>query len=580
MQLSRKSLLATFTAVGMALVAPGTALAFTSVEGAVIGDQGFYWTVPGESWIFPHRIGNIDNRVMLQWDAAPGSTPAGPLFNQLDVQNSRGGGLVLELMPDFNLGLWVSEYGGAWGFNGTTNFFDRAIGETGWTGASGVDDLVGIADPYATGASAGRKLDLFASYWLPDSGLETGLHLSWASTHRKVKPDESLGPVDIDTDSDTTTTTTGFAPGADDELAIAEGKYSLSDLGIGLGGAYTGMENLRADLGLNFNILSAGYSPNGIDNYLDAGGLGLDLDARVHYALSDAWTVGAFVRFARTGLHFEPQKQRDGGDLPEAATLDDATASGLPTPSGGGIASGPSRDPAGTGELTPVQGTKYEESNSNFQIAFLGRYQPLSRVKLYGALGFNRVAQTNKLSVGDNWYEETSTINSTLPFIHVGFEGKVFENLDMFLGAVKRWNGTTSADHFFDGRIPDNGEGEGGVDPAAGNADNTNANRRDIQEESNVDASQTRFLLGARVHYGPVAIVGQVDPGLLLRGLYFLSGSPGNTFLWASLTYDWDYDQDIKSGNGTITGGAPSPHDAAPGAEMKKQEMPMSSSEG
>ena len=52
--------------VAVAMLAiPGAAWALTSVEGAVIGDQGFYWVTPAEVWIFPHRLGNPEEFAAL-----------------------------------------------------------------------------------------------------------------------------------------------------------------------------------------------------------------------------------------------------------------------------------------------------------------------------------------------------------------------------------------------------------------------------------------------------------------------------------------------------------------------------------
>ncbi|MBI3179170.1 MAG: hypothetical protein HYZ27_05880 [Deltaproteobacteria bacterium] len=154
------------------LAVPTGALALTSVEGAVIGDQGYYWFTPAESWIFPHRIGNIDNRVMLQWGA---STPVN-LYNLESIQRQIGGGFVLELMDNMNLGLWVSEY-----TPGMAGFVQRGINETsfglGNSAAANPDLEAGNVDPYDGGVEAGRKLDLFASFWLPDAALEAGARL-------------------------------------------------------------------------------------------------------------------------------------------------------------------------------------------------------------------------------------------------------------------------------------------------------------------------------------------------------------------------------------------------------------------
>ena len=109
--------------LAVVLALPMQAQALTTAEGAVIGDQGFYWFTPAESWIFPHRIGNTDNRVMIQWDDAPATfsgNPA-PWYNTAgrvapdplsggftltmeSVQTGPGGGFILELMEGMNVG--------------------------------------------------------------------------------------------------------------------------------------------------------------------------------------------------------------------------------------------------------------------------------------------------------------------------------------------------------------------------------------------------------------------------------------------------------------------------------------------
>ena len=43
---------------------------------------------------------------------------------------------------------------------------------------------------------------------------------------------------------------------------------------LGLGAGYSGMAGLRADFGLDVNMLGVTWEPNGMSNYVDAGGLG------------------------------------------------------------------------------------------------------------------------------------------------------------------------------------------------------------------------------------------------------------------------------------------------------------------
>ncbi|MBW2458735.1 MAG: hypothetical protein JRI68_29825, partial [Deltaproteobacteria bacterium] len=202
-------------ALAVAMVWGSSASAMTSVEGTAIGDQGFYWTTPAEVWIFPHRIGNIDNRVMFQWhDATPGS-PLGnpPIVYNVDglmtasgvvssVQGNAGGGFVVELIKDLNLGLWLSGYN-----PGHNAFVGRGIAATGWdTYNDGIGDMAALnIAGAAAGIEAGRKVDLFVSYWLSDLDIEAGLRFWYGSAAISNLPDESAGPVDIDADSNPTT---------------------------------------------------------------------------------------------------------------------------------------------------------------------------------------------------------------------------------------------------------------------------------------------------------------------------------------------------------------------------------------
>src|SRR4051794_1271444 len=94
----------------LGLAVPNLALAQTSVEGSLIGDQNFYWMVPGQVWIFPHTLGNVDNRVALQVGQTP-SSPSGAgaasLVNAVPAQVAPGGGFIIEPMQNFNIGLWI-----------------------------------------------------------------------------------------------------------------------------------------------------------------------------------------------------------------------------------------------------------------------------------------------------------------------------------------------------------------------------------------------------------------------------------------------------------------------------------------
>ncbi|MEE8410385.1 MAG: hypothetical protein V3T05_12315, partial [Myxococcota bacterium] len=77
------------------------------------------------------------------------------------------------------------------------------------------------------------------------------------------------------------------------------------------------------------------------------------------------------------------------------------------------------------------------------------------------------------------------------------------------------------------------------------------------------DASTTAFMVGTRIHYGPVQLVGHLNPATLLNGTWLLSGVQSPLWAWVSLIYDWDYDADTESGSGTVHY---SPHAAEPGS--------------
>src|SRR5206468_8737415 len=126
-----------------------------------------------------------------------------------------------------------------------------------------------------------------ASYWLKDSELELGAHLWYGSGHNTLLVDDSLGPIDIDKDSNPATGDAIGVNSAEDKLAIAESNYKLTDTGIGLGAGYTGMAGMRFDFGLDYNSLGVTWEPNGISDYVDAGGSGFAINARAHYNVND-----------------------------------------------------------------------------------------------------------------------------------------------------------------------------------------------------------------------------------------------------------------------------------------------------
>jgi hypothetical protein len=574
----------------------------TSIEGTLIGDQGFYWTTPAEVWIFPHRLGNIDNRVMFQWADAPAPDPTEgfppTLFNVnglmqstglvSSIQTNKGGGFVVETIDRLNVGLWLSGYATSHGA-----FVKRGIAATGWdtyvgNGAGDLGDLEGIdisgavlPDPPGQVLEAGRKVDLFASYWLPALNIETGLRLWWGSSGVGFLPDDSFGPIDIDVDSDTATGAPNTDPnvGSDDQLVTKESTYDISDLGFSLGAGWTGIPGLRADLGLDINLLGVSWEPNGLSNYVDIGGSAFAANLRSHFELTPEWTVGGFFRFGTASLGFQPKRQRDGGDLWPLYTPTAADDLGnLPTPDG----SLPNQvDPNYNGtEQYPSKGIKYEESSSQVQLAALVHYTPISRVKLYSALGVRRRSFTAKTSIGSTWSSEISTSWMTLPFVHIGCEGKVFDWLDLFLGATKQWRGVTRTTKYSDNRIPNNDDapGNAGTPVIAGSKNFTNKNRRVVETKTSVDnplqTSVTSVMIGARIHYKALQLIAHMDPDWLREGPAVLSGESNAMFAWMALVYDWDYDHDEEMGNGTQKYAGPSPHEAAPAKERERQPAP------
>jgi len=529
---------------GLALAIPGVAFAQTSVEGTAIGDQGFYWNTPAEVWIFPHRLGNNDNEVMLQYGAPSTDnelynlyglpTYGGSTAASASVQTGKAGGINVEVADHFNVGLWFSEYAAESGA-----FLGRAIAATGWAGA-----LPGGSDPYSATLESSRKLDLFVSYWLPDAGLETGLRFWWGSAHNHFQRDDSTGYVLIDDDNDPTTDPT--------EGDVTQAKYGLRDWGLALSGGFSGVQGFRADASVDVSMLGVTWDPSGLDqSYVNAGGMGYGVNLRAHMDMSDKVTVGGFLRYASQSVSMEPLYQRDGGDMYPLFTPDDPGT--LPDPSAAAPTDGDPTDATDTGETR--SGIKYTETGRHFQATGLVQYRPTSKVKIYGALGTRREGFKSKTSIGSDWSYESGTRAWTLPFVNVGFEGQVTNHLSMLMGATKQWRGVTTETSAVDNRIEDNdSDGPAGVDPAPG-SNHTNSTRRQIDTMTSHDdasTSTTSLMLGTRITYGPVQLVGHFDPAYLLRGPYFLSGAGGNMWFWVAMIYDWDYDQDTETGNGTV----------------------------
>jgi hypothetical protein len=530
---------------------PRSANAQESVEGTTVGDMGFYWYFPQESWIFPHRIGNIDNRATLQWnggsgqyltisDLIGGSALSGKFYNVLPEQLEDGGGAVLSLGDNVNVGIWFADYDGP----GINTFLTNGVNAMGWDHANSttVNELQGV-DQFDGNMDAGRKVDFFFGYAMPDSGLEAGIRFWWGSDNQSLLLDDSDGFISIDEPSDPANT-----PSAWDNQDVQESFYGVREWGFALGGGYSGIDNVRIDAGLQLNMIGVSWEPNAITDYVDAGGTGVGINLRGHYDMGDGLSLGAFVRFARDSYSMEPKRQRDGGELDE---FDDTENPGLPDPPG----APPSGDPTNTnGEDLPVAGIKYEETRSELQVAGLIKYTPMSRVILYGAIGVARLGASQTTSLDTDWLSEDAVAMWATPFINLGFTGKITDNLDIFMGASRRMQQWTHTEHHLDTRIPDDGNsGASGAPPASPDDNNTNETRRDITREDSHDESPLELSVGGRFMIGGFQWVMSVSENLFFNGPYFITGASGSApVLWFSLNYDWDWDTDKASGNGTI----------------------------
>jgi len=589
MQVSRNNKLRWLSAalLGVLSAAPTSAWALGSAEGAQ-SDLGPYFTRRGQEWFFYHTLGNVDNELILQYNG--GSADLNPVtgrdisivngagviapvtisnfgfladgfYNVLPTAAATGAGIILEVVENMNVGLWLSTFS-----PGTGQFVNRGVAATGWLPSGGpvVDELT-PNDAFLNGGlglEAGRKMDLFLSYWLPDMGVEAGVHLWYGSASNKLMPDDSIGPININEPSDPT-----IVIGSTTSEDVKQSVFGLRDFGFGFSGGYTKMENLRADVGVEFGFTPITWSPNSVSDYLSAGGNSQAVNLRAHYKLSTPWTVGGFVRFARRANSFEPKLQRDGGNLKPFFNPTGDAASSLPDPSRANL---PFGDPANpNNEQTPVEGIAYKETEMDWQAAVLTQFTPRSWVNIYGALGVGALSATNKVSVKEDWYDEQAFRLMAMPFINVGFEGAIFSHLSMFGGVTKRWQKWRGKHHAFDSRIPDNGDAQGPVGTAVtpGNEDNTNANRRDIEEWQTIDVSQnsTKLFVGTRIHYNGVQLIGQLNPAVLINGLNFLSGATVTPmWFYVNLVYDWDWDADFGSGNGAIIRAHTAERDAAP----------------
>lgn len=555
--------------------APTTTWAFDSVEGANLGDQTPYFNFGGTVFYFPQSLSNVDNRVTLQLGGAPGA-----YMNLRPEQRSDGVGLSIEPIDGLHFGFWVSEYenglpstflnGGliATPFGGFT--LDGAVASVPGWGATAQGDLA-LVDAanvaLGTDQDAGRKADLFFALEL-DPTLMLGGRLWFGSQAYSVRPEDSIGPIDIDRDSQVAT---GNDVGAEDAQQVGEGSFGNNDFGIALGATFAGIPSLTLDGALELNLLGIDQSPNGND-FFSAGGLGYGVNLRGMFDFTESWRIGGFLRYAVTSLSFEPTTRLDGGNLFPADESPDAdTAGSLPTPNRGAP---PGPDPDDTGvqdadvgtNFFPLRGTQYSSSQSELQLAAAGQWQPNSLATLYGSIGVRWDGYGDQLEVGSFWSDEQD-INFFTRFMNIGVAGHVFSWMDLRIGASRRWTSATTSVTSRDDRIPNNNDAQGpaGTPLADGNEANTNQNRRLVETETTVDlsnqAAQTRLSVGALIHYNGFQISGELDQGFLTDGLNFISGATNPLYVWVNFTYDWDFQQDAQLGRGDGTR-APSPHTA------------------
>ena len=600
--------------MGLILGICSTAFSFDGGVGTAIGDQGSDFKTGQEVFMFPQGLFNIDERVVLQFVSADflgraldvstllGTNPNHQftLYNSAAEELANGGGFVVAVDSNLQVGMWVGFYAPTYGA-----FLARGMNETGWTNFEGVNgnEELDDMDPYTSGLEPARKLDLFAAYRLAELDLDLGLRLWWGSTSTSYFPDDQYGPVNVDPfsggqviEGDTE------LPG--DEVEIAEGTFSLNDFGIGLGAGYSAIDGAQIDFGLQFGMPSSTYEPNGISDFYELGGHSFKMKVRGMYEISSNLEVGASLGFNSQATSFKPLKQRDGGELvdfdPEPlgadgnpVFLDSPGASGssnkMPSPSqclGGDQQYSNVHGPQGLqgsefsgNELCPVYGAQYDEGMSQFDFSVLAKYSPVSRVTLYSALGIGYVAASKKASVVNNkgteeWYIEDSISSLATPFIRVGFQGQVSKRFDVMMGVSRRWQQFSRAREGYDSRILDDdiGPGENGTTPV-GNENNVNANRQTYNESASYDASITQASLGLRAHYNGLQLIAHLDADALFNGVYFISGKAAESrpLTWINIIYDWDYEKDGSEGNGTFT----SPH--APRSGLDDVPLPTRS---
>lgn len=565
----------------MLVLLPATAQAFDSVEGAVLGDQTPYFNFGGTVFYFPQTMHYVDNRVTLQLGNA-----SADYMNLRPEQRGEGVGLTVEALDGMNFGLWISRYQNSMAETlvgggsiqtpfGTGLSVPGAVSTDGWgANATGALNPVDASNIAPANAAASRKLDLFWSWAMSDE-LLLGARLWWGSANFGVQNDDSTGPVAIDVDGQTGT--------ADETFNVEKGTYGNNDFGLSLGGSFLGIPGLTLDGAVDVNIMGVDWSPNGFNDYVEAGGMGFGLNARAAYDMAENWQIGGFVRFANSSLSFEPKRALDGSQLfaPDETTddtLGDPSRGAPPQPDPDAVAG---VDAAGK-PLTPVEGSKYSISQRELQAAFTGVWTPNSLARLYGSMGLRWDRYADRYEVGDFWFDEQATNFATLPFFNVGVAGRVFSWLDFRVGASRRWVTASVERTAEDTRIPDNNQGQGAVDPAVPEG-NTNANRRTIEESATVDLSSTTSATivsaGALVHYKAFQISGELSKSFLTDGLNFVSGSVNPLYAWVSFIVDWDYEQDAEAGFGDGTRRF-SPHQAAadvpPAASSRSYNTPTS----
>ena len=77
--------------------------AFDHIEGAVLGDQGYFWESGTAVWILPNTLSTTSEQAILQFgDAASLATQN--LFHGPAIQSGDGGGFVLAPTKNLKLG--------------------------------------------------------------------------------------------------------------------------------------------------------------------------------------------------------------------------------------------------------------------------------------------------------------------------------------------------------------------------------------------------------------------------------------------------------------------------------------------